>query len=504
MTLSQFKNFSTLVISKIKDDLMHQKKEIFWNRLHEKNMKDLEYRVKGKHQRSYTSDELYTLLHEYKTVNKIIENVKIVQNDTFHNFAASNDINYTAPKKKTKKDYDKEQKERDNIRIKYFDGLIEELKKNGVNEADEFWAKINEKRLNSIYEKLGKTSNGGEALSSEDINTLINYHDKDENVAHILSLGQVYPNKAYKAFMNKYTGAGNKKKRIIAKNPLQETFEKHKIEQRKKNHEFEKNHMRNRFTYKEVDLYGQDEITGHNISMIQMFADKFNTRDKFYKNEPEAYQAAIRFNELDRICKHMVPVLNLTKEEIYKKVDSVEYIGTLTLDIMEEIRRKRMVKDVKEYLHRKKVKQFELEVKEDEYIKNNIQNIANYYKSRNDFRRGYYKAYSYARQTSEYDNICFHMKPSGGFDKRKKSIFYVIKVGNLYKIGITNYTVYERYRREDVKYNVIAEEVMMGSDALKKEQLLMKKFKSYQYQGPSPFKYTGITELYTENITIIE
>lgn len=186
--------------------------------------------------------------------------------------------------------------------------------------------------------------------------------------------------------------------------------------------------MINRFTYKEEEIYGRDEITGYGISTVQMYASGCNTRDKFKKKYPEAYEAAIRFNELDRICNHMITVPSLNKEQIYKELDrlKIKYMGHITLDLMEAIRKKRMYKEVRMYLDAKKDKEKELIAKEAEYIKNNIHNIANFYKSKGDFKRGYYKAYSYAKSLETYDDICSHMKPNGGFDKTKQSIFYVI------------------------------------------------------------------------------
>ncbi len=295
-----------------------------------------------------------------------------------------------------------------------------------------------------------------------------------------------------------------KKRKQRINTPLKKAFEQDRIAESKRIKEFNNNHMINRFTYKEEEIYGRDEITGYGISQVQMYAAGCSTRDKFQKKYPEAYEAAIRFNELDRICNHMVTVPNLNKEQIYKELDNlkIKRMGHITLNLLEAIRKKRMYKEVRIYLDTKNAKEKELIAKEAEYIKNNIHDIANFYKSRSDFKRGYYKAYSYAKSTEDYNNICSHMKSNGSFDKTKQSIFYVIQVGDLYKIGITNHSVYLRYSKENVQYKIISQEIMIGADAFNKEKALIRQHKAYQYQGASPFKYTGTSELYTKNITI--
>lgn len=93
-----------------------------------------------------------------------------------------------------------------------------------------------------------------------------------------------------------------------------------------------------------------------------------------------------------------------------------------------------------------------------------------------------------------------------GFDPNKTAILYYLKIITetnqiLYKIGITNRTVNERFRVNDLqKIEVIQQEKFkLGQDAANKEQELLKMYKKYKYKGPKILD-SGNTELFTEDV----
>ena len=93
-----------------------------------------------------------------------------------------------------------------------------------------------------------------------------------------------------------------------------------------------------------------------------------------------------------------------------------------------------------------------------------------------------------------------------GFDTTKPAILYYLKITTddgkiLYKIGITNRTVNERFRLTDLsKIEIIKqEEFTNGIDALNKETEIKRKFKKFRYIG-SNILSSGNTELFTEDI----
>lgn len=95
-----------------------------------------------------------------------------------------------------------------------------------------------------------------------------------------------------------------------------------------------------------------------------------------------------------------------------------------------------------------------------------------------------------------------------GFDQTKPAILYYLKITTddgkvLYKIGITNRTVNERFRIRDLnKIEVVKqEEFAIGLDALVKETEIKRKFKQFKYKGPNILS-SGNTELFTKNILL--
>ena len=93
-----------------------------------------------------------------------------------------------------------------------------------------------------------------------------------------------------------------------------------------------------------------------------------------------------------------------------------------------------------------------------------------------------------------------------GFQPSKPAYLYYLKVTTndgqiLYKLGITNRTVNERFNLTDLsKIEIVKQKLYeVGQDALDWETKLKRMYKEYQYKGPDILS-SGNTELFTEDI----
>lgn len=94
-----------------------------------------------------------------------------------------------------------------------------------------------------------------------------------------------------------------------------------------------------------------------------------------------------------------------------------------------------------------------------------------------------------------------------GFDNTKPATVYYLRVktpdGLLYKIGVTNRTVWERYRKPDHELITILKEWYFhdGLEAYKFEQSITRKCRAYRYRGDWRFYCgTGSVELFNCDI----
>ena len=84
-----------------------------------------------------------------------------------------------------------------------------------------------------------------------------------------------------------------------------------------------------------------------------------------------------------------------------------------------------------------------------------------------------------------------------GFNTLKIGILYYIKIGNLYKIGITNKSIEERYSLKERKlFDDYKTWKMSGEEAYETEQAILKVYKEFKYLG-EPVLKIGNTELFT-------
>ena len=89
-----------------------------------------------------------------------------------------------------------------------------------------------------------------------------------------------------------------------------------------------------------------------------------------------------------------------------------------------------------------------------------------------------------------------------GFNPDKPGILYYLKLNSgLYKIGITNRTVKERYSVDDYKKfdSICIVHYEKGFDAYEEEQKILKENTEFKYNGPDVLK-SGNTELFIKDI----
>lgn len=90
-----------------------------------------------------------------------------------------------------------------------------------------------------------------------------------------------------------------------------------------------------------------------------------------------------------------------------------------------------------------------------------------------------------------------------GFNQNIPGIMYYLSINNgqAYKIGVTNRTVSERFLVSEIKHISIVQQWYFenGSDALKAETAILRKFKEFKYTG-TPLLSSGNTELFYKDI----
>jgi len=87
--------------------------------------------------------------------------------------------------------------------------------------------------------------------------------------------------------------------------------------------------------------------------------------------------------------------------------------------------------------------------------------------------------------------------------KNIKTILYHIKIGELYKIGLTTKSVKHRYSRDNIKYEILDEIIFEdGAEAYRTEQEYLQKTKDFTYYGDN-ILLAGNTELRTKKFNLI-
>lgn len=90
-----------------------------------------------------------------------------------------------------------------------------------------------------------------------------------------------------------------------------------------------------------------------------------------------------------------------------------------------------------------------------------------------------------------------------GFNKNKPALLYYLKInsGQVYKIGITNKTVNERFNNSELQLIEILSTQYYedGARAYETEQEILKKYSNYKYNG-KPILESGNTELFSKDV----
>lgn len=91
-----------------------------------------------------------------------------------------------------------------------------------------------------------------------------------------------------------------------------------------------------------------------------------------------------------------------------------------------------------------------------------------------------------------------------GFNNNLPGILYYIKIDDVYKIGITNRTVAERFQGEMNKIKIIKTFYFdKGIEARLKEKEIKNKYKEFKYVGVKKLK-SGHTEMFNKDILILD
>ena len=184
-------------------------------------------------------------------------------------------------------------------------------------------------------------------------------------------------------------------------------------------------------------------------SKIEQAALNFYTRNDFKKRCIGGYNAARKHNILDEVCKHM-------------------------------------------------------DTPQREYTYEELKTAALIYKTKTEFKRGDYGKYQAACRKGIIDEIGSHMQlDQHSFNPMKPAILYYFKIDSIWKIGVTNYTIEDRYykRDRDRMSNILIWKFDLGAEAYQCEQTILKLNKEYKYIGETPFTDgTKATECFTIDI----
>jgi len=234
---------------------------------------------------------------------------------------------------------------------------------------------------------------------------------------------------------------------------------------------------------------------------LKLEASSYTNRHAFNKGSPAAYSASRRKGILDSVCSHMpLLVIPWTCE-------------TVTVKAAEYSTRKEFCKSASgayEFALRAKLLDTLFPIPWSTLKKYSIEELTSEalkYTYRTEFRNNSYKHYQAARDYGVLSTICSHMLYKGkGFKKDLPAILYYFKIDNVWKIGISNRSFAERYKKEDRlrMTNVVVQHYTYGYTAFDIEQEVLKLNKHFKASGSSPFTDgTLLTECFIKDIRIL-
>lgn len=91
---------------------------------------------------------------------------------------------------------------------------------------------------------------------------------------------------------------------------------------------------------------------------------------------------------------------------------------------------------------------------------------------------------------------------AGSFNPESEATLYYARVQNAYKIGVTSRRVIDRYqlRRDQEKITVLVEWKMLGREARRIEQSIIREFSEHAYKGEALLHAAGVEEMFAKDI----
>lgn len=268
-----------------------------------------------------------------------------------------------------------------------------------------------------------------------------------------------------------------------------------------------------RRAYEAAVRKGIEKFTGHmeplreswDLDKAFSIARYYNYRGELLKNYPGAYRFLSENSKLDEACQHMwtpSDTIKWTEEAIkkealkyntrnaFKQSSSGAYQAMLKLDIANITCMHMDLPKCVKYTH---------EQLAEEAIK---------YNTKSDFKRSSYGHYQAACRHKQFEEITSHMENASRFSMLKPSILYYFKIWfngiPIWKIGVTNYSVEDRYYRRDIDRmeDILEIKFSTGAEAYNAEQTILKTYKDFKYSGTTPFTDgTSITECFNIDIS---
>ena len=304
-----------------------------------------------------------------------------------------------------------------------------------------------------------------------------------------------------------------------------------------------------------------DEICAHFHSsnthwtndLIFLEALKYTTRESFKLNSRGAYEAAVR-KGFNKFSKHMNKVRKQwTIDSAFKEAKKYQYRGIFLnacsgaysylnkhnklyeacshmYNPKESIKwtEKAITKEAKKYATRNAFKRNSSTAYQSmlklgltssicthmkapkcvKYTYEELLNEALKYNTKSEFKRNSYGLYQAACRHPRFEEMGLHMIDASRFSMFKPSILYYFGISFentfVWKIGITNYSIEDRYYRRDINRmeNILEIPFNSGAEAYNAEQTIMKLYKDFKYIGKTPFTDgTGITECFKQDIS---
>ncbi len=252
-----------------------------------------------------------------------------------------------------------------------------------------------------------------------------------------------------------------------------------------------------------------DDVCGHmqpqreswTIDALRAEASKYTRRVDFQRKSNAAYQSAqSRPGVLKEICSHMDKYFSEWTHES-AQTEAMKY----------STRGEFLAKSNKAYkflLHRGLLDSAcaHMQFVYESWDIDSLRLEATKYSTRNEFHKQSNNAYCAASRLGLLSKICGHMSSTrGGFNGFEPGKLYYIKfssvwAGDLYKIGITNFSIEDRYCLEPLQYEIIAVwDFAVGYDARERERAILKEHKKSLYKG-EPILKNGNSELFTHDV----